>query len=337
MVTPLGFNAPASLAALRAGISGVRRVPWTDFEAGESLRGGKVALPQWWEGLGKLAELATPAVYECLRAAEPVQPGEIPILLGVADRGRPARVAGLEENLLSEIEHRLELPRHPQSAVFPHSQTGCVHALAKADRLLAEGRARLCVVAGVDSFLSQRTLDAYMKERRIMTASNSNGFFPGEAGCAVLVGPTNTRPDELRIIGSAVGSESATVGSTKPLRGEGMTQVVKAALTSAGVSLKDVAFRLTDLSGEHYKFKEALFASLRLNRGSRRDVLDLWHPIEYLGEVGAAILPCLLALARHAGQFGYAPGPLALCHVGSDDGQRAAFVLALPHSGEFDS
>lgn len=337
MVTSLGFNAPASLAALRAGVSGVSRIPWSDYESGQPLRGAKVSLPQWWEGLGKLAELAAPAVYECLRAAEPEAPHEIPILLGVADPGRPARVAGLEENLLGEIERRLELPRHPASAVFPHSQVGCVHALAQAERILADGKANLCIVVGVDSFLTQKVLDAYRERRRLMTATNSNGFFPGEAAAAVLVGAANTRSNELRIIGSALGHEPATIESTKPLRGVGLTQVVKAALAEAGVPLQDVAFRLTDLTGEHYKFKEALFASVRLNGGSRSDVLDLWHPIEYLGEVGAAILPCLLAWAFHAGQFGYAPGRLALCHVGSDDGQRAALVLALPDAGEFDS
>ena len=90
-----------------------------------------------------------------------------------------------------------------------------------------------------------------------------------------------------------------------------------------------MAYRLTDLSGEHYKFKEAAFVAGRLNSGERDVPLDLWHPIEYLGEIGAAILPCLLAQAMHAAREQYAPGPLALCHVGSDTGERAALVVSL--------
>jgi 3-oxoacyl-[acyl-carrier-protein] synthase-1 len=97
--------------------------------------------------------------------------------------------------------------------------------------------------------------------------------------------------------------------------------------------LKDVAWRLTDLSGEHYKFKEAAFTAGRLNGGERETPLDLWHPIEYLGEIGAAVLPCLLAQAMDAARQGYAPGPLALCHVGSDAGQRAAMVVQLQGGG----
>ena len=89
-----------------------------------------------------------------------------------------------------------------------------------------------------------------------------------------------------------------------------------------------MAFRITDLSGEHYKFKEALFVLTRLDREPRSQILDLWHPIEYLGEVGAAILPCLLAWTMHARDHKYAPGRLALCHVGNDNGQRAAMILA---------
>ncbi|MCI3953284.1 MAG: hypothetical protein K0R53_2783 [Burkholderiales bacterium] len=92
--------------------------------------------------------------------------------------------------------------------------------------------------------------------------------------------------------------------------------------------MREVAYRLTDLSGEHYKFKEAAFVVGRLDSGDREGAFEIWHPIEYLGHIGAAVLPCLLAQAMHAGQEGYAPGPIALCHVGNDDGERAAFVVS---------
>jgi 3-oxoacyl-[acyl-carrier-protein] synthase-1 len=54
---------------------------------------------------------------------------------------------------------------------------------------------------------------------------------------------------------------------------------------------------------------------------------QIWHPIEYLGEIGTAIGPCLLGLGLAAARSGYAPGPLALMSVGEEDGRRAAFVL----------
>lgn len=329
MVTAIGYNAPATLAALRAGISGVSRTGWMDHESGEPLRGARVSLPQWWEGLGKLADLAAPAIYECLNASG-LPHDEVPVLLGVAARERPGRTAGIDEELLPAIERRLALRSHTLSRAFPLDQAGCAHALVEAGRILDTRRATRVVVAGVDSFLAQATLDAYIARRRLMTPGNSNGFFPGEGGCAVLVGDAARAAGEALVVGGmAIAREAATIESTEPFRGQGLTQAVAAALQEARVALKDVAWRLTDISGEQYKFKEALFAAGRLNAGERSIPLGLWHPIEYLGEIGAAVLPCLLAQAMHAAQEGYAPGRLALCHVGSDAGERAALVVGL--------
>lgn len=71
-----------------------------------------------------------------------------------------------------------------------------------------------------------------------------------------------------------------------------------------------------------------MLAAMRFEHGQRREELfDLWHPIEYIGEVGAAIGPCVFALAHHAIKNGYAPGPIALCHFSNDNGERAAAMV----------
>jgi 3-oxoacyl-[acyl-carrier-protein] synthase I len=329
MVTALGFNAPSTLAALRAGVSGVGKTPWVDRESGKHLNGAKVPLPQWWEGVGKLADLVAPAMLECLAAAgsEPVK--DIPWLIGVASPSRPARPPALEAELLAELSAQFGFHPHPASRVLPMDQVGCAAAFNRAVGLISEGSARRVLIAGVDSFLHQPMLDAFLERRRVMTPGNSNGFFPGEAGSAVLVGAAGAHDgDELVVLGIGYGRETAVIDGTEAFAAKGLTAAVKQALASAGVTLKDIGYRLTDLSGEHYKFKEAAFVAGRLN-GDRVLPLELWHPIEYLGEIGAAILPCLLAQAMHAAREGYAPGPLVLCHVGSDSGERAAMVVEL--------
>ena len=327
MVTALGFNAPASLAALRAGVSAVRGLPWLDFESGQPLRGAKVDLPQWWEGTGKLADLLAPAIAECLQVAEDA-PVDIPILLGVAEHSRPGRFADLDSDLLATVQAKLGVAQHPESRLFPQGQAGCGKALVHAHRLIKQGAARQCIVAGVDSYLQQGTLDAYAQQRRLMTPSNSNGFFPGEAGCAVLVSAAgDAGADELRILGFGMDRERATIGSTEPLRAEGLTRAVRQALDSAGVQMTSIPRRLTDISGEQYMFKEALFTVMRVNTGPRPVTPALEHPIEYLGHIGAAILPCLLAWAWHGQQKRYfEPDPL-LIHVGSDEGERVAIII----------
>jgi 3-oxoacyl-[acyl-carrier-protein] synthase-1 len=330
MVTALGFNAPSTLAAMQAGISGVNESNWVDPVSGEPLQVAKVALPHWWEGPGKFVDLLAPAIEECLQAVEPATRADIPLLIGVSSRDRPGRAPNFDRELWLGVHAALDLPVNPNSALFPADQVGCAQALARAGALIESGNAVEVVVAGVDGFLSQSTLDAYIERRRVMTPSNSNGFFPGEAGCAVLVrAAAGNDASAVLILGQGFATEEATIDASKPFRAVGMTRALREALKSAGVTLGNVSFRLTDLSGEHYKFKEAAFAAGRLSDGGPESTLDLWHPIEFLGEIGAAILPCLLAQAMDAMQQGYAPGPLALCHVGSDSGARAAFVVGL--------
>ena len=83
---------------------------------------------------------------------------------------------------------------------------------------------------------------------------------------------------------------------------------------------------MTDLNGEHYKFKEASFPIGRLLKSRKEPGIDLRHPIEYLGEIGAAIGPCMLATALDAGMKGYAQGPTVLCHCSNDEGARVVVV-----------
>jgi 3-oxoacyl-[acyl-carrier-protein] synthase-1 len=327
LVTALGYNAPSTLAALRAGISGVRTQAWADLEGGEPYRCARVDLPQRWGGVALLADLLSPAIHECLQGGGAGGLAEIPLLVGVSHPSRPGRAAHIEVQLLAAVAERLETRLHPDSRTFAAGQTGCAQALAHARELIASGRASHVLVAGVDSYIDRETLRAYDQQRRLLCTGNSNGFLPGEAGAAVLVSAHAAGAAEPYVASGGQAVEAATIESTSPLRGQGLAQAVRQAMSSAGATMGDMAFRLSDLSGEHYKFKEALLVAMRLDRSERAQPLPMWHPIEHLGEVGAAILPCLLAWAAHAMREGYAPGGRALCHVGSDTGERAALVV----------
>jgi len=327
MVTAVGFNYVSSCAAIRAGIKGIRVLNLWDAENGDYLSGAKVDLPQWWEGIGKLADLVAPAIWECLEAAKPEKPASIPILLGIAPLERPHRLARLDEEILDEVEWRLGLPHHAQSMTVALGNVSGVVALGRAREMLNGGAARFCIVAGVDSFLQQEVVEAYMDHRRIMTKSNSNGFFPGEAGSAVLVGAARTgRYGELRVLGIGFGHEPATIGSDSPLQGSGMIRASRNALSEAGTAMHEISCRNTDVSGEHYKFKEAMLTQGRLLR-QRVERQDLWHPAEYIGEIGSAYGPSVLSVTYYAGQKDFAPGPRTMCTFSGDGPERAACVV----------
>jgi len=200
-------------------------------------------------------------------------------------------------------------------------------ALAQAREMIDRRMSRYCVVAGVDSFLQQEVVEAYMDQRRIMTKTNSNGFFPGEAGAAILVGTTGSgKHGDLRVLGMGFRNEPATIASESPMRGAGITEACRNALGVAGVLMHEMSCRNTDLNGEHYKFKESMFAYNRLlkKRAAGREV---WHAAECIGEAGAAHVPCALAMSLYAGQKTFAPGPRTLCQFSGDGPDRAACVI----------
>ncbi|OWQ84455.1 hypothetical protein CDN99_24510 [Roseateles aquatilis] len=327
IVSAVGYNAPSTLAALRAGVSGVRASGWLDPVSGEPLPCGRVSLPQRWGGSRLLAGLLAPAIWECLQAsAAPLRLREVPLFIASSAPDRPGRPADLAAALPELLAQSLDDALHPASMVFQEDQIGGLHALLAARQWLAGGADRRAIVAGVDSLLERATLESLAQRRRLLTAMNIDGLHAGEAGAAVLVSLAPGEAGGLAVVGCGEGVERGTIDSTLATRGDGLTDAVGQALRQARLRLDDVAYRVTDLSGEHYKFKEAMIAALRLQEGPRETPLDLWHPIEYLGEIGAAIVPCLLAWAWHALDEGYAPGPTALCHVGSDQGGRGAMI-----------
>jgi 3-oxoacyl-[acyl-carrier-protein] synthase-1 len=182
------------------------------------------------------------------------------------------------------------------------------------------------VIAAVDSLLSWPTLSVYERATRLLTATNSNGFMPGEGAGALLVG----KPDggaELLCAGLGFGLERAHIDSEEPLRADGLTAAFKQALADAGCALNELDFRITDVSGEQFYFKEAALALSRTMR-QRREEFDFWHPAECIGEAGAACGPAIVAVADAACRKSYAPGRGILCHMGTDGGRRAAMVMA---------
>jgi 3-oxoacyl-[acyl-carrier-protein] synthase-1 len=141
----------------------------------------------------------------------------------------------------------------------------------------------------------------------------------------LLIGAPDGSP-RLCCTGLGFASEKAHIDSGEPLRAEGLTHAVQQAVAEAGVDMHLMDFRVTDISGEQYYFKEA---SLALSRSMRRlkEEFDLWHPAECTGETGALAGISVIALAEAACRKAYGPGPAILAHWSNDNGLRAAATL----------
>ncbi len=324
MVTSVGLTAPAACAAMRAHID---RFSETHFMiGGEWLIGSSVRLVQPWRGREKLIQFAKRAITECLAFIGDTPTSEIPLLVCVAEQERPGRLPGLDASLITDIQDRLDMRFGEESAVISNGRVGGVEAVQRAGELIDQG-CPSCMVVGIDTYLVAETVTAYASTRRLLLGDNSDGFIPGEAGAAVVLGPAGPDQEQgLRCLGLGFGTEQATVESDEPLRADGLVEAVRSALSNAGMTMADIDYRIADISGEQYGFKEASLVVLRLLR-QRKEELDIWHPGDSIGEVGAAIVPCVLGLACAAARKQHAPGRTVLCHFANDAGERGAVVL----------
>ena len=343
MWTAIGCDGPTSASGMRAGVSGAARANLWDTTIGENLNAFRVTAHQWWEGASFLPELAAPPIEECLGrvAALPRalrrRPADIPVLIAVAPKDRPGRPADLDRTALEGVARALGRPLPEGSGVVPGGRTGLAHLLARAAG--QKGRHPLQILVGTESFLRQVIVEHYIRRNRLLCGANSSGFIVGEAGAALLVAPTGSSGGpELAITGMGAGREPSRDGGDKdhPVTGEGLTEAMRAALQVAGREFYDIPVVMGDLNGEHFKFKELMLASMRLDRvppdgrsHRPREHVEHWNVVETIGEIGAALLPAALGWAFEAGRGGYLPSGGLIAHAGEDDGWRVALVAEM--------
>lgn len=226
---------------------------------------------------------------------------------------------------VEELCSRVDLSLH-NLHVISMGSVAAFTAIDRAREFLADGRAPGCLIAAVDTLIDPETLRWLTRAKRLRSSAQSDGIVPSEGACVALLSRRAWTPSSLCVRGLGFAVETATVLNNEPLLGRGMTAAVRAALDTAGVSMHEVDFRLSDVAGESYAFEELVLAQTRL--GSRtRDSQDLWHPAEFIGDCGAVAGLIQLAWAEQAFARGYAPGPVALLHGSTAAGARAAAVV----------
>lgn len=325
LVTSVGLTAPQSCAAFRAKISNPTETGFMD-SGGELIMAHQVPLARPWSGLMKLTKMAAMVIEEALSGVEKRSWRDVPLLLCVAETDRPGRMEGLEDQLFLQIQNELDVTFGPDSAVVIQGRVGVAVALVQARALIAQRNVSRVLIAAVDSLLNWQTLTFYEHHDRLLTGRNSNGFIPGEAAGALLVGLPDRGAFELVCTGIGFGREVAHFESQEPLRADGLASAIKGSLSEAGIQMHDMDFRITDSSGEHYYFKEAALALSRTLR-QRKEAFDIWHPAECTGEIGACVGATVIALAQAACNKAYTKGRNILVHMANDAGQRAALSL----------
>jgi 3-oxoacyl-[acyl-carrier-protein] synthase-1 len=323
MVTAVGLSSAASCLAIRLGLANPTPTGFMTGD-GEFIMGHAVVLEEARRGLHKLAVMAAMAIEEALQDFPEEEVARTPLLLCVCETTRPGRLEGLEAVLMPRVQTLMNQQFSHRSQVIPYGRVAAAIALLRARQLLEDEQVPAVLIVATDSLLTWPTLRVLEAQGRLLTEDNSNGFLPGEGAAALLV----RRPvadAQLVCAGLGFAHEAAHVASDEPLRGEGLALAFRNGLRDAACELHQLDFRIADLAGEQYYFKEAALALGRVLR-QRKEHFEMWHPADCIGETGATAGVACLALARVACAGGYAPGRGILLHAAADAGQRAAIV-----------
>jgi 3-oxoacyl-[acyl-carrier-protein] synthase I len=359
-VTPVGLSAPASCAALRAGIARLKglatHVVDGEIYAKQPVVGGRVPL-EWFEGppapsdwpghdrfgvphppelddlvksgTQRLLELAPPAAREAWQEAGFVAkpPRAWGLYVATGEHDDPKIVADELVRDLGSSPDRVSL--HPSGRV------GSLLALHAAAEDLRAKRCAMALVGGVDSPIRTEALIRLDAAGVLKSASNPQGINPGEAAAFIVLTLGETAAAAgLGIAGVLHGiarTEEPTVGTDEPNRGEGLSAAFREA-RNATPPLTVRPLVVCDLNGERYRGLEWTLALVRGLSDLSGDT-EVWHPADCIGDAGAGLGALNLVWASTAMRRGYAPVDRALVWGASDGNDRAAVIIgALPRS-----
>jgi 3-oxoacyl-[acyl-carrier-protein] synthase I len=327
MVCAVGLNAAAACAAIRAGIANFNELPYCD-NRGEPIIGAMIQSVDATARRGqRLLKMVTLAVEDCLGTTT-LSTEKIPLLMALPESSRPGNSADFSTSILKHIQEIMRLQFHPTfSTTVSKGHAAGFEALNTARQILRNRQAPMCLICGVDSFVNASSLLWLDQHSRLKTESNSNGLIPGEAAAAVLVDLENPPPaSHIRVAGLGFASETANILSEEPLLGLGLARATKSALADASIQMHDIDFRISDVSGESYGFKEQSLAVGRILR-VRKEEFPLWHCADSIGDVGAAAGICQIVMASCAFSKQYAVGNRTACFTSSVGGERAVAII----------
>jgi 3-oxoacyl-[acyl-carrier-protein] synthase-1 len=265
--------------------------------------------------------LATEAAQQALAPLETTSGLRVAALLALA-APRPGLGANEIRSLARDILQRLPVTLVRElSGVFDTGADGGIAAIERATQILATDSADLCLVGGVDTYREPDTLRWLAKDRRLKDEATPHGFIPGE-GAAFILLSTREMTSRLRLatrgrlLGLHRALEPSPWYSGRSTTGRGLTAAIAGAFEGLPPDVRaDMTY--CDANGEPWRADEWAFAYLRTAR-RHADPLDLRHPADSFGHVGAATVPLLLTTAFIDIARGRARGPRALVWCASD-------------------
>lgn len=330
LVTPVGLTAPATCAALRAGVSRLSAIEGFTIQVGkddyDNATGARV--PRLAEGLlgpARLQNLMRPALHEALEDAG-IEDQRLGVFLGTCGSNPAARVhnydKAMRDNLLASMPEGAKLER---AKLIQSGRASVQKSLRKAALALEQDLVDAVVIGAADSWVTPRALNYLRREGRLPEYPRHTGTIPAEAaGFLVLETPQAAAQRSARVyaevIASAGSVEAASWGEAS--NAAALAQAVQSVV---GDTQQDHAVIISDLDGERYRAMEWVLAEAK--GVWSYSTMDHWNPADCVGDSGAAMGAITLALGSMALHRGYAHVPRVLLWGASDEGAREAVML----------
>lgn len=368
-VTSVALDAPSTFATLRARLNHFTESGFLDTR-GERVVAAQVSLPalaatpqgaQMPPGydpqrhpVHRQVELLARAVRECAGGLPFIDAATVPLLVCSSEITRPGRPPELDAQIMDGLMARLRCRFAPQSAVYAYGQAGIGMAMHHAFELLEQHP--VVLLAGVDNLADFHSLSALHAQDRVLATDRMEGYIPGEAACALLLGRPDqvaripprfsNRPSQestpaptphpyaepapatpaLYCMGYSVTREAALPDSDVPVHGQALMEAIRGALApinAQGTGTSQVGLRICSHLNSHHRAKEMALACARADVSTTPQ----WCLADSLGETGAAAGPLGLAWAYAAMHKGYSPATVALTLLASEEGERSALLL----------
>jgi 3-oxoacyl-[acyl-carrier-protein] synthase I len=336
-VASVGLYPEAIAAAVAGGLSRIQTVEtMRHARTGDPLKLALTSrLPVHARLKDRLLWLGETAARQALAAVAGAPPLRLAVLLAT-----PSAHAGLPKEasarVVAELISRLALNPVRELCLAAKGADGGVMCLGLASDLLRDGRADICLVGGIDSYCDTDALEPLALADRLKNDDAPAGLMPGEgAGFLVLMRSETAAqlllPCLAQVVRVAAKREPNSWYTQRSTQGQGLTRAMRRVFKDLPPSLiADVTY--SDASGEHWRAEEWAFAYLR-NAERHGDPIEVRHPGDAWGDVGAATAFLLLATAIVDFRRGRSRGPGILVCCSSDSGPFRGAVLAEAQTG----
>ena len=333
LVTPVGLDSIMAPSSIWAGITRFYEIPDFVTPKGAGSVGSIVkGITDARSGTDRMLSLAVPAAQEALFMAEEFYEDlDLPnskLFLSMNPQERPVYEEFEEEDIQTFLD-LIQAEGISSIEIIREGNAGGVLALLKSMALLKRGEMKACIIGGVDSLVEYPSLAWLEEKERLKTDGRPNGLIPGEAAGFIVLELESTAekrgaPILGEILGGAYTKEDADIFSDKPLLAKGLSESIRNTLEGAQMESNNLNGIICN--GENYRFKEWGIVQSRVFDGSS-PVPDLWHPAEYIGDIGAASFVVYIAIGVAGIKNKFFSGSNLLMWTSSDTGGRGSCLL----------